>query len=46
MDTMDVNAEVLDNIFNQEEVPVIILKEFEIITYFKVPHVCRDIRIP
>ena len=35
MDIIDVNAEVLEKIFNQEEVLVIVLKEFEIDTYVK-----------
>ena len=44
MDTMDVNAEVLEKIFNQEEVPVIVLKEFEIDTHVKGHHVYKDVR--
>ena len=36
---MDVNAEVF---FNQEEVPVIILKEFEMDTYVEGHHVYKD----
>ena len=36
---MDVNAEVLEKIFNQKEVSVV-LKEFEIDTYVKGQHVC------
>ena len=49
MDTiMDVNAEVLEKIFNQEEVPdiVIVLKRFEIDTYVKGHHVYKDIWTP
>ena len=43
---MDVNAEVLEKIFNQEEVPVIVLKELEIDTYVKGHHVSKDIWTP
>ena len=46
MDTMNVNAEVLEKIFNQEEVPVTALKEFEIYTYLKGHHICKDIWTP
>ena len=49
MDTiMDVNAEVLEKIFNQEEVPVIVivLKRFEIDTYVKGHHEYKDIGTP
>ena len=43
---MDVNAEVLENIFNKEEVPVIVLKEFEIDIYVKGRHKYKDIWTP
>ena len=46
MVTMDVNAKVLEKIFNQEEVPVIILKEFEIDTHVKGHHVYKGMWIP
>ena len=42
MDTMDVNGQVLE-MFNQEEVPVKVLKEFEINTYAKGHHIYKDI---
>ena len=40
---MDVNADVF---LNQEDVPVIVLKEFEIDTYVKGHHVYKDTRSP
>ena len=40
---MDINAEVLEKISNQEEVPSIVLKEFEIDTYVKDHHAYKDI---
>ena len=43
MDTMEENAGLLEKIFNQEEVPVIVLKEFEIDTYVKLHHIYIDI---
>ena len=43
MDIMDVNAEVLEKIFNHKEVPVIVLTEFEIDTYVKDNEVYKDI---
>ena len=43
MDTMDINAEVLEKITNQEQVPSIVLKEFEIDTYVKLHHIYIDI---
>ena len=46
MDNMNVNAEVLEKIFNQEEMPVIALKEFEIYTYLKGHHLYKDIWTP
>ena len=46
MDTMDVNAQVLEKTFNQEEVPVIVLKEFEINAYVKSRHVDKNIQTP
>ena len=46
MNTMDVNAELSENIFNKEEVPVIVLKEFEIEIYVKGRHVYKDMWTP
>lgn len=46
MDNMNVNAEVLEKIFNQEEMPVIALKEFEIYTYLEGHHLYKDIWTP
>ena len=43
---MDIHPEVLEKIFNQEEVPVIVLKEFEIDTYVNGHHVYKDIWTP
>ena len=40
---MDVNADVF---LNQEDVPVIVLKEFEIDTYVKGHHLYKDTRSP
>ena len=42
MDITDVNVEVLEKIFKQEEVRVIVLKEFEIDMYIKGHHVDKD----
>ena len=46
MNTINVNAEVLEKIFNQEEVPVIALKEFKIDTYVKRHHVYKALWTP
>ena len=43
MNTIYVNAEVLEKILIQEEVLLIVLKEFEIDTYVKGHHVCKEI---
>ena len=43
---MDVNAEMLEKIFNQEEVPVLVLIEFEIHAYVKGHHVYKNIWNP
>ena len=45
---MDVNTEVMGKIFNHEEVPVIVLKEFEFDAYVKVKghHIYKDIWNP
>ena len=42
MDITDVNVEVLEKIFKQEEVRVIVLKEFETDMYIKGHHVDKD----
>ena len=46
MDNMELNAEVLEKMFNEEEVPVIALKEFETDTYVKGHHFYKDIWTP
>ena len=46
METMDIHPEVLEKIFNQEEVPVIVLKEFEIDTNVNGHHVYKDLWTP
>ena len=46
MNNIDVNAEVLEKIFNQEQVSVIVLKGFEIDTYVKGHHAYKGIWTP
>ena len=46
MDITDVNVEVLEKIFKQEEVRVIVLKEFETDMYIKGHHVDKDMQTP